>query len=80
MKTEIKVPELGDDVTEATVSFWYFDEGEKVDEGADLVELLTDKAAFNVAAPAGGTLVKIDAGEGDKVAVGDAIGAIETEA
>ena len=81
MKTEIKVPELGDsEVTEASVSFWYFDPGEKVTQGEDLVEILTDKAAFNIEAPASGTLGDGPVGEGEKVQPGDIIGYIESEA
>jgi 2-oxoglutarate dehydrogenase E2 component (dihydrolipoamide succinyltransferase) len=80
MRLEVKLPELGDsEASEATVSFWYFDAGERVGEGDDMVELLTDKAAFNVPAPASGTLVQISAEEGQTVKVGEALGYIETE-
>jgi len=80
MRVEVKVPELGgSDVTEADVSFWYYDEGEEVDEGEDLVEILTDKAAFNISAPASGTLAEVNAGEGETVKVGQVLGVIETE-
>jgi len=80
MRIEIKVPELGDSgVDEATVSFWYFDQGEKVKESEDLVELVTDKAAFNLPAPAGGILAEVKASEGDAVKVGDVLGLIDAE-
>ncbi|MCD6404613.1 MAG: lipoyl domain-containing protein [Planctomycetes bacterium] len=80
MKVEVKLPALGDsDTTEVTVSFWYFDTGEKVSEGDDLLEVLTDKAAFNVPAPASGKLVETSADEGQAVKVGDILGRIETE-
>ncbi len=80
MRIEIKVPELGDSgVDEATVSFWYFDQGEKVKESEDLVELVTDKAAFNLPAPAGGILTEVKASEGDAVKVGDVLGLIDAE-
>lgn len=80
MKVEIKVPDMGDEeITEATVSFWYYDEGEKVSEGEDLVELLTDKATFNVAAPASGVLLRVGAGEGETVRPAQVIGYLETE-
>ena len=80
MKLEVRLPELGDsDATEATVSFWYFDAGERVSEGEDLVELLTDKAAFNMPAPVSGTLCRGAAEEGRTVKVGDVIAYIETE-
>ena len=71
---------IGDsDVTEATISFWYYDVGEQVAEGDDLVEILTDKAAFNVPAPAAGRLADVAAGEGHAIKVGDVLGCIETE-
>jgi len=72
MTTEIKLPPLGDDAgEEAEVSFWYVDVGEGVEEGDDLVEMVTDKAAFTVPAPASGTVAEILAPEGAKVQVGD---------
>jgi 2-oxoglutarate dehydrogenase E2 component (dihydrolipoamide succinyltransferase) len=80
MRIEIKVPELGDSgAEEAAVSFWYFDQGEKIKEGEDLVELVTDKAAFNLPAPAAGVLAEVKSAEGDSVKVGEVIGLIETE-
>jgi len=79
MRIEIKTPELGDSGgEEATVSFWYYDAGEKVDAEQDLVELLTDKASFNITAPAAGILVETAAGEGDTVRTGDLLGVIES--
>jgi 2-oxoglutarate dehydrogenase E2 component (dihydrolipoamide succinyltransferase) len=80
MKLEVKVPELGEsDADEVTISFWYFDTGEKVREGEELVELLTDKAAFNVAVPANGVLCEVKVAEGEAASVGDVLGCIETE-
>ncbi|MFW6189223.1 MAG: biotin/lipoyl-containing protein [Planctomycetota bacterium] len=72
MPTEVKLPELGEDAgDEAEVSFWYVEEGERVEEGQDLVEMVTDKAAFTVPSPAGGTVQEIRVEEGDNVQVGD---------
>ena len=80
MKVEIRLPELGDDKDlEASVSFWYFDPGEAVKEGDDLLEVVTDKAAFNVPAPASGKVIEITTGEGAVVKAGDLLGAIEAE-
>jgi len=76
---EIKLPTLGDDAgDEATVSFWYFEEEEDVPEGEDLVEMVTDKATFNVPCPAAGTLLEIRAADGAKIKVGDVLGMLET--
>jgi pyruvate/2-oxoglutarate dehydrogenase complex dihydrolipoamide acyltransferase (E2) component len=78
MATEVKLPPLGEDAPdEAEVSFWYLDEGDLVEEGEDLVEMVTDKAAFTVPAPVGGTLVGIAVEEGDKVEVGQVIATIQ---
>lgn len=78
MTVEMELPELGDDAPdEAEVSFWYVEEGEVVEEGQDMVEMVTDKAAFTVPAPAGGTVSSIMVVEGDKVKVGQMMAVIE---
>jgi pyruvate/2-oxoglutarate dehydrogenase complex dihydrolipoamide acyltransferase (E2) component len=80
-QVEVTVPEMGDDenkVEEATISFWYADEGEDVKEGDDLVEVVTDKADFHIPAPASGKLVERRAEEDDVVSVGDVIAIIES--
>ena len=79
MKVEVRLEDLGDDkAEEGTLSFWYFDEGEEVDQDADLVEIVTDKATFNVTAPTSGKLVEVTAKEGHAVKPGDLLGMIET--
>lgn len=75
----VVMPEIGEDIKEATVSFWHFEEGEKVIEGDDLVEMVTDKATFNIPAPASGTLKEVMFEEGETVKIGETIAAIETE-
>lgn len=77
MATKVVLPELGEGVTKATVSYWYFKPGDKVNEKEDLVELTTDKATFNMPSPASGTLSEILLQEGDTVNVGDVLGVIE---
>jgi len=78
MEHRVDLPELGQDAPdEAEVSFWYVEEGEAVQEGQDMVELVTDKAAFTLPAPVGGTLKSILKQEGEKVAVGEQIAVIE---
>lgn len=79
MATEVKMPELGAEAgDEATVSFWIVQEGDEVKEGDDLVEMLTDKANFNVPSPVGGKVAKISVQENDVVKVGDLLCEIET--
>lgn len=75
---EVKLPDLGEDAGDsAKVTFWYFKEGDTVKEGEDLVEMMTDKATFNVPSPASGTLKEIRAAETDDVDVGGILGVIE---
>ncbi|MFH1868425.1 MAG: lipoyl domain-containing protein [Candidatus Omnitrophota bacterium] len=76
---DVILPELAEGVDKAVVSFWHYNIGEDIAEGDDLVEMLTDKATFNVPAPAAGKLIKIHAGEGESVQVGDKIAIIEVK-
>ena len=76
MPVEIRVPELGESVTEATVGRWLKSEGDAVTAGEPLVELETDKINFEVEAEQGGVLESIAVGEGEDVGVGEVIGAI----
>lgn len=76
---EVVLPELAEGVTEATVSYWHFEEGDKVEEGGDLVEIVTDKAVFNVPAPVSGTLTQVFFEEGEVVQVGATLAIIEEE-
>ncbi len=78
-EVEVTLPPLGEDAPdEATVSFFYVDEGNEIKEGDDLCELVTDKASFNVPSPATGTLKKILVEEDDVVEVGGKLAIIET--
>jgi len=73
---EVKVPSLGESVTEATVAKWFKKVGEAVAVDEPLVELETDKVTLEVPATAGGTLQQILAAEGAEVAVGAVLGII----
>ncbi|MFK4792018.1 2-oxoglutarate dehydrogenase complex dihydrolipoyllysine-residue succinyltransferase [Sphingobium sp. ZW T5_29] len=70
MATEVKVPTLGESVTEATVGQWLKKPGEAVQADEAIVSLETDKVAVDVPAPVAGTLGDIIAKEGDTVNVG----------
>lgn len=74
---DVVLPALAEGVDKATVSFWHFERGEDVAEGDDLVEMMTDKATFNVPSPVSGKLVNIMAEEGQTVNVGDIIATID---
>ena len=77
MSNQILVPTLGESVTEATVSKWHKQIGEKVDTDEPLVELETDKVNVEVPSPLGGTLSSIKVKEGDTVKVGSLLGTVE---
>lgn len=74
---KVSLPELGEGIKKATVSYWYFKQGDKVSQNDDLVELATDKATFNVPSPCSGVLREILFREGDEVKVGEILGVIE---
>lgn len=76
MATEIKVPVLGESVTEATVAKWLKKPGDAVKMDEALVELETDKVTLEVNATAAGTLAEIVAPEGANVEVGALLGMI----
>jgi 2-oxoglutarate dehydrogenase E2 component (dihydrolipoamide succinyltransferase) len=76
MPAEIKVPSLGESVTEATVAKWLKRPGEAVVIDEPIAELETDKITLEVYAPAAGTLAEILAEEGANVPVGAVLGRI----
>ena len=80
MTTEIRVPTLGESVTEATVAQWFKAEGEFVNADEPLCELETDKVTLEVPAPASGVLAKIIAGPDDTVEVNALLGEIDESA
>ena len=74
--TEIRVPTLGESVTEATIGRWFKKAGDPVAVDEPLVELETDKVTIEVPAPSAGTLSEIIAADGATVAVGALLGQI----
>jgi 2-oxoglutarate dehydrogenase E2 component (dihydrolipoamide succinyltransferase) len=74
--TEIRVPTLGESVTEATIGRWFKKAGDAVAVDEPLVELETDKVTIEVPAPSAGTLGEISAKDGETVAVGALLGQI----
>ena len=75
--TKVTLPELGENINEATISYFHFQANDAVQEGDDLVELTTDKAVFNLPAPCSGVIKEIFFEEGDVVKVGETIATIE---
>ncbi|HXI97244.1 MAG TPA: dihydrolipoamide acetyltransferase family protein [Candidatus Acidoferrum sp.] len=74
---QIKMPQLGESVTEGTVDKWLKHEGDFVKRDEPLVEVVTDKVNAEIPSPFEGKLVKISASEGETVRVGAVIGQIE---
>ncbi|EMJ92825.1 2-oxoglutarate dehydrogenase complex dihydrolipoyllysine-residue succinyltransferase [Leptospira alstonii] len=80
MSVEIKVPEMGESITEATIANWVKKEGDAVKQDEILLELETDKATMEVPAPSSGVLQKIHKKAGDTVKVKEIIGLIDSSA
>jgi len=78
--SQIKMPQLGESVTEGTVDKWLKQEGDFVKRDEPLVEVVTDKVNAEIPSPFEGKLVKIAVGEGETVRVGAVIAQIETAA
>jgi 2-oxoglutarate dehydrogenase E2 component (dihydrolipoamide succinyltransferase) len=77
MATEIRVPTLGESVTEATIGKWFKKPGDAVKADEPLVELETDKVTVEVPAPAAGVLAEIIAKDGQTVTIGAVLGSIK---
>jgi len=74
---QIKMPQLGESVTEGTVDHWLKNEGDFVKRDEPLVEVVTDKVNAEIPSPFEGKLVKITAAQGETVQVGSVIAQIE---
>jgi 2-oxoglutarate dehydrogenase E2 component (dihydrolipoamide succinyltransferase) len=77
MATEIRVPTLGESVSEATIAQWFKKPGETIAADEPLVELETDKVTIEVPAPAGGVLAEVLVKDGETVGVGALLGTID---
>ncbi len=80
MTTEVRVPTLGESVTEATVATWFKKPGDAVAQDEMLCELETDKVTVEVPSPAAGTLAEIVAQEGETVGVDALLASISESA
>jgi len=77
MRVELKVPEFGESVTEVQIARWRRRQGDQVKRDEELVELETDKATMELAAPAGGVVVEIRKSAGEIASVGEVIALID---
>ncbi|HUU91189.1 MAG TPA: lipoyl domain-containing protein [Phycisphaerae bacterium] len=77
---DVPLPDLGEDAgNEARVAFWYVDVGETLNKGDDLVQMLTDKATFDVSSPATGKVAELMADEEQTVKVGGVLCRLQVE-
>lgn len=77
MSVEIKVPSVGESITEVQIGTWHATEGKWVAQDSEIVELETDKATFDVPAPLDGIIIEILKKPGETAAVGEVIGYLE---
>ncbi|WP_298596089.1 2-oxoglutarate dehydrogenase complex dihydrolipoyllysine-residue succinyltransferase [Zoogloea sp.] len=80
MLIEVKVPQLSESVSEATLVSWHKKEGDAVSRDENLIDIETDKVVLETPAPADGVLVKLVKNAGDSVTSGEVIATIDTEA
>ncbi|HXF43392.1 MAG TPA: biotin/lipoyl-containing protein, partial [Pyrinomonadaceae bacterium] len=79
MSVEVVMPQMGESITEGTVSKWLKAEGDQVEKDEPVLEISTDKVDAEVPSPAAGKLLKIFIKEGETVPVGTALAAIGAE-
>lgn len=77
MATDIVIPQLGNEITEAEMTEWLVATGDKVEEGDPVLTITTTKMALDLDAPASGVLTEILVEAGELVEVGDVVGRIE---
>ena len=75
----IKMPDVGEGVTEAEIVAWHVSPGDMVEEDQDLVDVMTDKATVEIPSPVSGKIVSISGDPGDMISVGSPIIVIETD-
>ena len=80
MRIELKVPEVGESITEVQIGTWKKQEGNAVAIDESIVEIESDKATVELPAPVGGTVTKILKAAGEKAMVGEVIGYMESVA
>jgi pyruvate dehydrogenase E2 component (dihydrolipoamide acetyltransferase) len=76
---EFKLPDIGEGVSEGEIVTWLVHDGDAVNEGQDMVEVMTDKATVTIGAPKSGKVAEIRAKEGDTVPVGSVLVVLDLE-
>ncbi|MEZ6111870.1 MAG: 2-oxoglutarate dehydrogenase complex dihydrolipoyllysine-residue succinyltransferase [Pirellulaceae bacterium] len=80
MSTELVIPEVGESIQEVQIAHWRKQEGDRVEQDEELVELETEKASLDLPSPTTGVITKILKREGDRAAVGEAVAVIDEKA
>lgn len=80
MAVEIKIPDVGESITEVFIGEWYVAEGDYVEADQDILGLETDKATFDVPAPSSGVISEILKSSGDSAEVGEVVGYLDESA
>lgn len=79
MSIEVRVPNLPESVSDATLINWHKQPGDAISEGDNLVDLETDKVVLEVPAPQDGVLIKIEKADGETVVAGDILAFLDTQ-
>lgn len=74
---QVVLPELGEGIQSAMVAYWHFKQGDVIKKDSELVELVTDKASFNITSDQEGVLKSIMVNEGEEAKVGQILAVIE---
>ena len=77
--TEVLVPDFGEEVDEVTVNRWFFEEGDAVERGDNLVEVTAEGGTFHITAPVAGILEEIFFEEGDDIEIGEVVATIQPD-
>ncbi|MCA9222726.1 MAG: hypothetical protein KDA71_20530, partial [Planctomycetales bacterium] len=80
MSTELVIPEVGESIQEVQIAHWRKQEGDRVEQDEELIELETEKASLELPSPTTGVITKILKREGDRAAVGEAVAVIDEKA
>lgn len=77
--TEVFLEPFVEGIEEATINRWYYEEGDAVEEGNDLVEVISEEGVFKISAPCSGILGEVYFGDGETVSMGEVLCEIEEE-
>ena len=76
---EVTLEALANGMQEGTINYWHAEEGDHVEEGADLLEIISEEGSFKIQAPCSGILGEVYFPEGETVSVGEVLCEIEED-